>query len=162
MILSAIAAMAENRVIGKNNRLPWNIPEDLKYFKECTLGKKIIMGRKTFESMGRALPKRENIVLTRQADFKPEGVRVYSDLKSAIAYCQDSSKSEEEVFIIGGSEIYLQSLPLLNRIYLTLIHRNFEGDAKFPEVNLKSDFKVTSERRVSGDPDFTFLVAERK
>lgn len=161
MILSAIAAMAQNRCIGINNKLPWHIPEDLKFFKEKTLGKKIIMGRKTFESLGRPLPKRENVVISRRTDFNPQGVRVFGSLDAAITDVKARSESLEEVFIVGGAEIYRLALPMIHRLYLTLVHQDVAGDAFFPEVDLKKAFKIIEERKVEGNPSYTFVTAER-
>lgn len=161
MILTAIAAMAQNRCIGVNNKLPWHIPEDLKFFKDKTLGKKIIMGRKTFESLGRPLPKRENIVISRRSDFHPEGVKVFNSLESALADVESRAEALEEVFIVGGAEIYSLSLSKIHRLYLTLVDQEVPGDAFFPEVDLKKDFKIIEERKVQGNPSYTFVTAER-
>lgn len=161
MILSAIAAMARNRVIGINNQLPWNLPEDMRYFKQKTKGKIIIMGRKTFESFGgNPLPDRFHIVITRQKDFvffHPQ-VAVVSGFSSALALAREKiPEYSEEVFIIGGGEIYQQSLELLNRIYLTIIEQDYAGDAKFPEFDLEK-FKLKSTEQRTG---FSFNLFER-
>lgn len=132
MSLSIIAAMSVNRVIGINNTIPWKLPEDLKYFKNLTLGKSIIMGRKTFDSIGRALPSRENIVVTQQQNYQAQGVKVAHSLQKAIELAENP-----EIFIIGGAEIYKQSLPLVETIYLTLIEKFFDGDAYFPKLDPK-------------------------
>lgn len=161
MILSAIAAMARNRVIGVRGQLPWHLPEDLKYFKETTRKKTVIMGRKTFESIGRPLPDRQNIVLTRQQGWQAEGVLVFSTLDQALNFLHQESAKDQEIFIIGGGEIYAQALPKIQRLYLTIIDEDFEGDAYFPDVDLKNDFKVTSEVKRLGPPPFRFIVAER-
>lgn len=124
--------MSANRVIGINNTIPWKLPEDLKYFKKLTLGKSIIMGRKTFDSIGRALPSRENIVITQQQTYQAQGVKVAHSLQEAINLAENP-----EIFIIGGAEIYKQSLPLVETIYLTLIENLFDGDAYFPELDPK-------------------------
>lgn len=144
MIISFIVAMSKNRVIGKDNKLPWNIPADLQRFKRITLGHPIIMGRKTFESMGKALPNRENIVVTRQKKYKAEGVTVCHSLEEAL---KPYKNSDQEVFIIGGGEIFQQALPLVNKIYLTVIDKEFDGDAFFPEVNF-SKFKIKNQERI--------------
>ena len=166
MILSAIAAMSENRVIGVNNDLPWDVPEDLKYFKDTTRGKTIIMGRKTYESLGKALPKRRNIVLTRRADWKPEDAEVFSSLDEALRAVSETAGADEEVFIIGGGQIYAESLPKLDRIYLTVIHKSFDGDAYFPEFDTQKDWKIKSESFSSQqEPEplqYNFFVFERK
>ncbi|MBN8722212.1 MAG: dihydrofolate reductase [Acidobacteria bacterium] len=151
MSLSIIAAMSANRVIGINNTIPWKLPEDLKYFKKLTLGKSIIMGRKTFESIGRALPSRENIVLTQQQTYQVQGVKVAHSLKEAIELAENP-----EIFIIGGAEIYKQSLPLVETVYLTLIEKNFDGDAYFPKLDLKVWQLVKEESHYSENQKFTY------
>lgn len=162
MILCAIAAMSKNRVIGKNQNLPWHIPEDLKYFKQVTSGKTIIMGRKTFESVGRPLPNRRNIVLTRQSDFQAEGVETFSDLSAALAQLKMELPSNEEVFIVGGAQIYREALPYTRRLYLTLIDKEFDGDTFFPELDLEEEFKLISRKDSSLDElKFSFVVADR-
>jgi dihydrofolate reductase len=162
MIVSAIAAMSENRVIGMNNQLPWHIPEDLKHFKETTVGKPVIMGRLTYESVGVPLPKRENIVITRNPDYAVVGCKIVHSVKEALDYCKDKYPEDQEVFIIGGAQIYKESLPLLNRIYLTIIHKQVQGDAFFPEVNIEDDFKVIEKRpEENKNYKFTFITAER-
>ena len=130
MIITIIAAMAENRVIGRNNEMPWDLPTELALFKETTMGHPVIMGRKTFESIGRPLLGRKNIVITRQRGFVAEGCIVANDLRSAIAACEDA----DEVFILGGEAIFREAMPIADRIYLTVVHEEFDGDAFFPEV----------------------------
>ncbi len=130
MILSIIVAIAKNHTIGKDNKLLWYLPNDLKHFKDVTTGHTVIMGRKTFDSVGKPLPRRRNIVVTRQA-ISIEGCEVTPSIEAAIALC----KAEDEVFIVGGAEIYRQAIPLTNRIYLTIIDQDFEGDTFFPELN---------------------------
>lgn len=130
MIISAVVVIDENSGIGKNNQLLVHFPADLKRFKNITSGHSIIMGRKTFESMGRALPNRRNIVITRQSDLSLEGAEITSSLQDALLRCGN----EEEVFVIGGAEIFKQALPLINKIYLTRIHKSFEADTFFPEI----------------------------
>lgn len=164
MILSAIAAQAQNRVIGKNNQLPWDIPGDLKYFKEKTKGHVIIMGRKTFESFGgRLLPNRKHIVLTQQKNYSvPAGVECYGDLQEALDYVEENLLVQwpKEVFIIGGAEIYARSLSVLDRIYLTEIEKSFEGDTYFPLFD-KEIFKEVSRQRHDFDPPYSFVIYER-
>ena len=147
MKLALIVAAARNNVIGRNNTLPWHLPQDLKYFKSVTLGKPIIMGRKTYESIGRPLPGRVNIVITRQSGWMAEGVKVASDLTSAIAFAQqalsESTGSAGEAMIIGGAEIYRSSIELAQRIYLTRINAEIEGDAFFPELDERKWRKVS-------------------
>jgi dihydrofolate reductase len=130
MIISIIAAMSENRVIGRENELPWDIPSDLRRFRELTMGHPIIMGRKTFESIGHALPGRTNIIITEQKDYSADGCVVVHDLHSAISACDGAN----EVFICGGEAIYREAMPLAHRIYLTIIDEEFDGDAFFPEI----------------------------
>ncbi|MBK7995640.1 MAG: dihydrofolate reductase [Blastocatellia bacterium] len=151
MSLSIIAAMSANRVIGINNTIPWKLPEYLKYFKKLTLGKSIIMGRKTFESIGRALPSRENIVMTQQQTYQVQGVKVADSLKEAIELAENP-----EIFIIGGAEIYKQSLPLVETVYLTLIEKNFDGDAYFPKLDLKVWQLVQEENHYSESEKFAY------
>ena len=128
MTLSLIAAMGKGRVLGHQQAMPWHLPADLQHFKQLTLGKPIIMGRKTFSSIGRALPGRRNIVLTRQADFKQPGCEVFCSLTAAL----EAVSMEAEVMIIGGAQIYTQALPLCQTMYLTQIDCDFPGDTFFP------------------------------
>ncbi|MEI8355830.1 MAG: dihydrofolate reductase [Deltaproteobacteria bacterium] len=130
MIISIIAAMAENRVIGRDNSIPWNLPADLERFKTITTGHPVIMGRKTFEGIGRPLPGRKTVIITRNPDFTAEGCVVAHNLQEALAEC----KGADEVFICGGSEVYREALTLASRIYLTLLDGEVEGDTLFPEI----------------------------
>lgn len=157
MRISAVVAMSENHVIGKGQALPWKIPEDLKRFRSITQGHPIILGRKTFESIGKVLPDRENIILSRRRDFCVSGAVVLSSLDEALKYCVGKT---DEAFVIGGAEIYRQALPILDRIYLTLIHQDFEGDAYFPEFPWSDFREVSREERLEPVP-FSFLVLER-
>ena len=146
MIKSILVAVSENGVIGKDNNLVWHLPVDLKFFKEKTSGHHIIMGRKTHESVGRPLPNRVNIVISRSADYKADGCIVVQSLKEAI----DTVVDDSEAFICGGAEIYKQALDVADRMYLTRVHNEFEGDTFFPEF----DTKVWIEKeRVRVDPD---------
>lgn len=131
--LSAIVAMAENRVIGKNNQLPWHLPADLKHFKAITTGNPILMGRKTYESIGKPLPNRTNIIITRDTNFTAPGCFVVNSIEKAITLA--SEQGSKEIFIIGGAEVYRQLLPHIERIYLTLVHSNIDGDTYFPELD---------------------------
>ena len=124
--------MAENRVIGKENKLIWHLPADLKFFKNLTTGHPIIMGRKTFESIGKPLPNRTNIIITRQADFTAEGCLVAHSLTEALMMAQ---QLDSDIFVIGGAEIYKQAMFLADTIYLTEVHHTFEGDTFFPEID---------------------------
>lgn len=162
MHISIIAAMSENRVIGKDNKLPWHLPADLKRLKSLTIHKPIIMGRKTFLSLGKPLPHRHHIVITRDKNFNvPEGVSVVFSLQDAI----DKAKQDktDEIIIFGGAEIFRKSLPLVTRMYLTIIHKTMEGDTYFPEWN-HSEWHEISREKFSADEknqfDYTFLVLE--
>lgn len=137
MHLALIAAQAKNRCIGRDNQMPWHLPEDLRYFKAQTLGKPIIMGRNTYLSLGRPLPGRLNIVLTRDTGFTAEGIRVVHTLEQAIALATSDAKEKgvEELMIIGGAQLYQQALPLADRIYLTELADSFAGDTFFPELD---------------------------
>ena len=131
-MISLIVAMDEKRVIGKNNKLPWHLPADLQYFKKVTMGHPIVMGRKTFESIGRILPGRENIIVTRNHEFKAEGCTILHDVDQIKAY---SDNGEHEIFVIGGAEIFKEILPVTDRLYITKIHEVFEGDTFFPTID---------------------------
>lgn len=131
MILSFVVAMAQNRVIGLENGLPWHLPNDLKFFKRITMGKPMVMGRKTHESIGRPLPGRTNIIVTHSFDYSSQGCIVVHSIEEALA----AVEAAEEVTIIGGASLYEQTLPQADRIYLTLVHGLPEGDAWFPEFN---------------------------
>ena len=133
MDISIIVAIAENNVIGNNNQLIWHIPDDLKRFKALTMGHHIVMGRKTWESIGRALPGRISIVISRNPNYVAHGAVVVTSLQEAIAKAQ----SDTEIFIIGGAQIYEQALPLATKLYLTKVHRSFEGDVTFPSIDQK-------------------------
>src|SRR3989338_76457 len=130
-MISIIAAIARNGVIGNKGQLPWHLSEDLKHFKATTMGHPILMGRKTFESIGKALPGRENIVLTTDRNFKVAGVTILHNWKEVLA------RRDEELFVIGGSKIYTLALPHANKLYLTQIDQDFEGDTYFPTIDLK-------------------------
>lgn len=132
MSISLIAAVAKNNAIGKKNGLLWDIPVDMKHFRETTSGHPIIMGKRTFESIGRVLPNRRNIVITRDPAFAFQGVEVFHSLEEALALFQNT---QEEAFVIGGGEIYAQALSSADRLYITRVHENFEGDVFFPEIS---------------------------
>jgi dihydrofolate reductase len=161
MDISIIVAIAENNVIGDNNQLIWHIPDDLKRFKSLTMGHHIVMGRKTWESIGRPLPGRKSIVVSRNPNYLANGAIVVSSLEEAFA----KTKSDNEVFIIGGAEIYKQALALANKLYLTLVHRSFKGDVSFPEIDKNLWKQVSSEKGKPSDTDgleYTFVNLERK
>ena len=132
MKITLVAAIASNNVIGKENSLPWNIPEDLKRFKQMTSGNTILMGRKTFDSIGRPLPNRQNIVMTKDENFKKEGIKVINDFDEALELIKESN---EDIFVIGGSKIYELFEPVANSLAITRILKDFEGDAFFPDIN---------------------------
>ncbi|MGG0791294.1 dihydrofolate reductase [Peribacillus simplex] len=140
-MISLIVAMDQNRVIGKNNELPWHLPADLQYFKKVTMGHPIIMGRKTFESIGRVLPGRENVIVTRNQDFKAEGCVVLHDIEQIKTF---ADSRDEEVFVIGGAEIFKEILPVTDRLYITEIHETFEGDTFFPMIDENQWDKISS------------------
>ena len=148
-MLSLIVAIANDNVIGKNNKLIWHISDDLKRFKQITSGKKMIMGRKTFESLPGVLPNREHIILTRDKNYTVDSnqVAIEHDFDSIL---KKYLNSEDEVFIIGGAEIYKQFLPHCNKLYLTKINHSFEGDTHFPEINYK-DFNIEYESESFND-----------
>jgi dihydrofolate reductase len=156
-MLSLIVARASNGVIGKDNQLPWYLPADLKYFKAVTMGKPIVMGRKTFESIGRPLPGRQNIVVTRNVNFISDGITVVHSVEAAIA----AANAVEEVMLIGGSELYKLSLPLADRIYLTEIYQDFDGDAHFPALDSQWQ-QVSRDDHVSDDGlAYSFCIFEK-
>jgi len=163
MSLSIIVAMSENRVIGANNQLPWHLPEDLKYFKRITMGHPIIMGRKTFESIGRPLPGRANIVVTRQPDWSVPGVIVAANIEDALRQAVRED-ADQEVFIIGGGELFRQTLNKVSRLYLTQVHAHVDGDAFFPDFQREQWREV---ERVDYDSDqknphdYSFIVLDR-
>jgi dihydrofolate reductase len=160
-LISLIAAMSSNRVIGVGNRLPWDIPEDLKRFRALTAGRVVIMGRKTFESIGRPLPGRDNRVITRQKDYRPEGAKVYSALEKALTEPVPQGMKNDEIFVIGGGEIYGQALRWADRIHLTVIDQEFQGDAFFPDFADLNFVEVARENRDMPLP-FRFLTLQRE
>ncbi|MBI5138615.1 MAG: dihydrofolate reductase [Candidatus Vogelbacteria bacterium] len=157
MILSLIVAYDKNRVIGHGGNLPWNIPADMRYFRDVTRGKPVIMGRKTHESIGRALPKRANIVVTRQIEYKPaEGCVVARSLEEAVEIAKEAAQEvtasaegfgeSKEVVVIGGGELYRQALPLADKIYATEIEAEFPGDTTFPIIDME-EWQIESEKK---------------
>ncbi|MBI2051365.1 dihydrofolate reductase [Candidatus Roizmanbacteria bacterium] len=158
-MVSAIAALAvKNRVIGNRGKIPWHIPEDIKRFRDMTKGHAVIMGRKTYESIGRPLPDRTNIVVTRDPAYKAEGCIVVTTIDDALERAREFEK--EEVFIIGGGEIYKVAFPKTDRLYLTLVEGDYEGDAYFPDY---SEFKkvISEERRQAGGYTYAFVTLKR-
>jgi len=158
MTISLIVAVSRNGVIGANNKLPWHLPADLKRFKQLTMGHPILMGRKTFESIGKPLSGRTNIVITRQKEFQCCGTTVVHSVEEALL----DHENEKEAFVIGGAEIFRQALPFADRIYLTRIEKDFEGDTKLFEID-PAVWKETSREEFLNDPlPHTFLTYERK
>jgi dihydrofolate reductase len=160
-IVSMIAAMSENRVIGREGKLPWRLPADLKYFKRVTSGHTIIMGRKTWESIGcKPLPNRRNIVITRQHGYAAAGAEVASSVDEALAL----SATDGEVFIVGGGEVYVAALPRADRLYLTLVHTHVDGDAMFPPIDLTQwRERGREDRSADGENPYpiSFILYER-
>ena len=144
MKISLIVAMDKNNLIGVANKIPWHIPGELKRFRDITMGKPIVMGRKTHESIGRPLDGRMNIVLTKNKNLSLRGVKCYTSLQEIM----NSLKDEEEVFVIGGSQIYNITLPLAHRLYVTLINKEYSGDTWFPSINF-SEWKITEIKKIN-------------
>ncbi|CAH2715540.1 IS1595 family transposase ISSsu9 [Neobacillus rhizosphaerae] len=161
-MISFIVAMDENNVIGKDNQLPWHLPEDLKFFKKITLGHPIAMGRKTHESIGRVLPGRENIVITRQQDYQSEECTIFYSVEEFVKYCRNQN---DEIFVIGGAEIFKETFPFAECLYITLIHKEFEGDTFFPEFFQTKWELVSSEKGIKNEKnpyDYEFRKYKRK
>lgn len=163
MKISLIAAMDNNRVIGVHNTLPWHLPADLKHFKALTMGKPILMGRKTYESIGRPLPGRDNIILSRQAGFSAEGCTVMCSVEKALAYAD--TLEAEELMVIGGAQLYEAMLPMAARLYLTRVDTEVEGgDAFFPEINRSEWTKLSWETHAADDKNahpYAFTILQR-
>jgi dihydrofolate reductase len=160
MIISIIVAFTDSNIIGKNNKMPWKLSDDLKRFKAITTGHTVVMGRRTYESLGKPLPKRKNIVLTSIPESIIDCVTADS-LKDAI----DISENEIELFIIGGGSVYKQALPIADRLYLTKIHANVEGDTKFPEIDYsewEETFREDHKADAKNEYDYSFINYERK
>jgi dihydrofolate reductase len=161
-MISFIVAMDENRVIGKNNQLPWRLPEDLKFFKKVTMGHPIAMGRKTHESIGRVLPGRENIVITRQKEYRREDCTVVYSVEDFVQYCK---KQSDEIFVIGGAEIFNETFDYADRLYITIIHDEFAGDTYFPEFDVSNWEMVSCEKGLKDNKnpyDYEFRIYNRK
>ena len=159
-MLSLIVAISENHVIGREGQLPWHLSADLKRFKQLTMGHHIVMGRKTYDSIGRQLPGRTSVVLTRQTDWAVEGVLTASDLETALELAGD----DEEVFVIGGSQIYQLALPLVDRLYVTRVQASVSGDTYFPEITgeqwqLEQNDSFSADEK--NDHDYSFLIYSR-
>ncbi len=166
MRLALIVAMAENGIIGRGNDLPWHLSGDLKHFKSVTMGKPVIMGRKTFDSIGKPLPGRANIVVTRDPSLRAEGVRVVHDFHEALRVAEGIARADgaEEMIVIGGAQIYELALPKADRIYLTKVHQSVDGDVRFPDID-PAAWTERSRQRVaaeeSSSPDYSFIILER-
>lgn len=160
MMLTIVAAMSANRAIGKENKLLWHMPADLKHFRDLTTGQTVIMGRKTFDAIGKPLPNRKNIVISRQRDLSIPGVKVMDSLAAAIAYCEPAA----EIFIIGGAQIYAAALSQTDKLELTVVEGEFEGDAFFPDLD-PNEWKEISRRTYMPDEKnkfpYTFLTLIR-
>ena len=166
MRISLIVAMSENRTIGLDGGMPWHISEDLKYFKRVTMGAPIIMGRKTYDSIGRALPGRANIVVTRDQSYSAEGIEVVHNLEAALrkASAIATIEGKDEVFVIGGAQIYALALAHADRLYITEIHKTAVGDAHFPEIAEEDWSEIERNPHQPETPDgpaFSFVVLER-
>jgi dihydrofolate reductase len=162
-VLKILVAFDENRVIGKNNALIWHLPADLKRFKELTTGHVIIMGRKTFESIGKPLPNRTTIVISRQYDLQIDGVILAHSVEEAILKAK--SLTRDDIFIVGGAEIYTLSLPLVDQVLVTQLHDIFEGDAFFPEISSEMWDLTEQERGITDDKNryqFSYITYSRK
>lgn len=161
MKISLIVAMASNRAIGLNNQIPWHLSADLKKFKKITMGAPILMGRKTYESIGRPLPGRSNIIISRNPEYRQAGCLVFNDIEQALESCRD----RDEVFVIGGSDFYRSMLAVADTLYLTQIHREFPGDTFFPELDASQWIEVERED-IQDDPDvafsYSFLKLEKR
>ena len=162
-MIAFVVALSENRVIGQDNGLPWHLPADLKHFKAVTAGHPVIMGRKTFVSMGdKPLKGRTNIIVTRQKDYEAEGCIVVHSLDEALAKAKEH---DEQVFVIGGSEIFKQAMPVVDTMFLTVVHAELEGDVYFPEVNWEEWEEVERERHEADERHryaFSFVKMEQK
>lgn len=160
MFISLIAAMGHNRVIGRNNQMPWHLPADFKHFKNITMGKPIVMGRKTYESIGRALPGRRNIIITHNLNLQIKECEVVHSLEEAMQLLTN----ETEVFIIGGANLFTQALPFANRLYLTLIEEDFVGDTYFPSFHAKEWQEIKRENfkaDARNTYDYQFITLDR-
>ncbi len=152
--------MTEEGVIGKGAELPWHLPADMAWFKKQTMGKPVLMGRKTFQSIGKSLPGRNNIILTRQAGFRADGCTVVNSIKTALK----APGEVDELMVIGGADCYGQMLPLAGRLYLTIVHGEIEGDVRFPEFDRGGWREIFREERPADEEngfDLTFLILER-
>ena len=160
MTLSLIVAVAANGVIGRDNQLPWRLPEDLRYFKRVTMGKPVVMGRKTYDSIGKPLPGRPNIVVTNAAAWTAEGVSVAHSLAEALGLANRLAEGGE-VMLIGGAQLFNEARPCAERLYFTEVHRDYEGDVTFPRPD-PALWREVSREDHDGDPAYSFVVLERR
>ena len=161
MRLSIIVAMDDKQLIGKNNALPWHLPADLAYFKKTTTGKTVLMGRKTYESIGRPLPNRRNVIVSRNSDFVADGCEVVSSIDTALTLAKD----EDEVMVMGGASFYQQMLPSADRLYITRIEGEYEGDAYFPNFNIDDFEEIYRESHLPDEKNphhYHFTILKRK
>lgn len=158
MKISIIAAVAANRVIGRQGKIPWKIPGEQKLFKKITFGHAVIMGRRTYESIGRPLPGRLNIIVTRNRNYLAAGCSVVHDLPGALNSCP---QDEDEAFICGGGQLYHEALPLADRIYLTVIQKEIPGDTYFPEIP-PNEFRLKESKTIQGVEPYSFQIYERR
>ncbi|WP_461535753.1 dihydrofolate reductase [Spongorhabdus nitratireducens] len=166
MKIAMIAAVAENNAIGINNKMPWYLPGDLRYFKAVTMGKPIIMGRNTFESLKKPLPGRTNIVITRNPDYSHDGIRVVHNTEEALSLAEDIAlvNGNEEIMVIGGGQIYKELLPKADRLYLTKVAHSFEADAYFPEFDESEWTEVARDDHQTDDEPalkYSYIVLDR-
>lgn len=160
-MISFVFAMDKNRVIGYKNQLPWHLPADLQYFKRVTTGHVVIMGRKTYESIGKPLPNRTNVIVTRQQNYRPEGCIVFHSVEKLVAHFS----KEEELFVIGGAEIFSQFLPIVEKMYVTVIDHEFAGDTFFPEIDETEWEIIHSEKGVKDEKnpyEYIFITWQRR
>ncbi|MDA7947611.1 MAG: dihydrofolate reductase [Hyphomicrobiaceae bacterium] len=161
-----VVAVADNGVIGKGGKLPWRLSSDLKFFRNATMNRPLIMGRKTFESIGKPLDGRDNIVITRTSGFSRPGIHVFSDLEAALQMAREkaAARGTNEITVIGGAEIYALTLPVADIIYLTEVHAEPEGDTFFPDIDREEWREISRERHSAGpkdSADYSFVVLER-
>ena len=161
-MIAIVVAAAENNVIGKDNGLIWHLPADLRHFKQITMGHPILMGRKTYESIGKPLPGRTSVLVTTQADYKAEGCIVAHNVQEAL---EQANRLDQDVYIIGGANLYEQTLPLTDTVYLTRVHHAFDGDAYFPELK-EAEWEVTAQEHHEPDEkhkySYSFLTLKRR
>lgn len=159
MKISIIVAVAENNVIGANNKLLWHIPDDLKRFKKLTTGHHILMGQKTFESIGKILPNRTNVILSFEKNYQADGGFIFNNIKEALEFVK--ARGEEELFVIGGGMIYKEILPIANKIYLTKVHKKYEGDTFFPVLDMNEWVETFNKQQLDNNPPYEYKIFKR-